>query len=172
MLALLRKRRSIRKFLNKKIASKTIRILKESLLRSPSSRNNKPWYFIFVNNTQLLNKLSRCKEHGSSFLAEAPLGIVFCGDEQLSDVWVEDCSIAAILVQMAALSCGLGSCWIQIRNRETGDGTSSEAYVRGLLKIPRRLRIASIIAIGYPDEKKMPIPLKKLFFKKIRLNKF
>ncbi|MGA2507559.1 MAG: nitroreductase family protein [Chitinispirillaceae bacterium] len=172
MIALLRKRRSIRKFLNKKITPKTIRILQESLLRSPSSRDNKPWYFIFVNNTQLLNKLSRCKKHGSSFLASAPLGIVVCGDEQLSDVWVEDCSIAGILVQMVALSCGLGSCWIQIRNRETGDGTSSEAYVRGLLKIPCHLRICLIVAIGHPAEKKMPIPLKKLCCKKIRLNEF
>ena len=172
MIDLLRKRRSIRKFINKKIDPKTLRTLRESLLRSPSSRDNKPWYFIFVNNAQLLDTLSRCKEHGSSFLAKAPLGIVVCGDEQLSDVWVEDCSIAAILVQMVALSSGLGSCWIQIRNRKTGNGKSSEAYVRGLLKIPRHLRIGSIVAIGHPAEKKIPIPLKKLCFKKIRFNGF
>jgi nitroreductase len=172
MINLLRKRRSIRKYLNKKISPKTIRILQEALLRSPSSRGIQPLHFIFVNNDRLLNKLSCCKEHGSSFLAAAPLGIVVCGDERLSDVWVEDCSIAAILVQMAALSCGLGSCWIQIRNRKTGDGRSSEAYVRGLLNIPGNLRIGSIIAIGRPAEKKMSVPLKKLRFINIHFNNF
>jgi hypothetical protein len=45
------------------------------------------------------------------------IGIVVCGDRTQSDVWIEDCSIASILAQMASQSLGLGSCWIQVRNR-------------------------------------------------------
>lgn len=172
MLQLLRKRRSIRKYQNKKINAKTIKLLQEALLRSPSSRNNQPWHFIFVDNKKLLEKLSQCKERGSEFLAKAPLGIVICGDETKSDVWVEDCSIAAILVQMAALSCGLGSCWIQVRNRLTKDNVPSERYVRKLFSIPKHIRVASIIAVGHPAEKKRRIPTQKLWPGKIHSNKF
>ena len=170
MIALLRKRRSIRKFAEKKIDKKTLRLLQEALLRAPSSRDIKPWYFIFVDDPRLLEKLSQSKEHGSAFLAGAPLGIVVCADETLSDVWVEDCAIASILVQMAAQSCGLGSCWIQIRNRMAAKDRTSEACVRQLLGIPERIRIASIIAAGYPAEKKRPVPRNNLDFLKVSFN--
>jgi hypothetical protein len=38
-------------------------------------------------------KLSSAKESGSGFLSNAPLGVVVCGEENESDVWIEDCSI-------------------------------------------------------------------------------
>ena len=172
MLDILRKRRSIRKYRDLEIDRETIELLKEAALRAPTSRGIKPWRFVFVTDKALLEKLSKTKKSGSGFLKGASLGVVVCADENESDVWIEDCSIASIILQLAGLSLGLGSCWIQIRNRETGDGTSSEAYVRGLLKIPRHLRIGSIVAIGHPAEKNIPIPLKKLCFKKIRFNGF
>ena len=50
-------------------------------------------------------------------LETAPLAVVICADETLNDAWIEDCSIASILLQLTAQSIGLGSCWIQIRNR-------------------------------------------------------
>ena len=53
----------------------------------------------------------------------------------LSDVWIEDCSIAAIIVHLAAESLGLGSCWIQVRNRQHNAETTSEDYVRDVLGI-------------------------------------
>jgi nitroreductase len=130
MIDLLRKRRSIRKYTNKKIDRRTIGLLKEALLRSPSSRDIKPWHFIFVEDQALLALLSHCKEQGSDFLAGAPLGIVVCGDEAKSDVWVEDCAIASILVQLVAQSCGLRSRWIQIRNRLTAKDTTSEVFIK------------------------------------------
>jgi nitroreductase len=109
-----------------------------------------------VTNGVLLNQLSRSKIHGSEFLKNAPLGIVVCGDPEKSDVWVEDCSIAAILVQIVAESLQLGSCWIQIRNRMHSDSVSAESYVRKVLDIPAQLKVESLIAIGYPDEEKVP----------------
>jgi hypothetical protein len=54
--------------------------------------------------------LSQSKEHGSSFLKTGTWHRV-CGDETKTDVWVEDCSIASIIVQLTAQSLGLGTCW-------------------------------------------------------------
>lgn len=103
MIELLRNRRSIRKYTDKDIEPEKIEILKEAVLRSPSSRNFDPWEFIFVDDRGLLKQLALCKPHGAKFLEGAALGIVICADEQKSDVWIEDCSIASIFVQMISL---------------------------------------------------------------------
>jgi nitroreductase len=162
MIALLRQRRSIRKFQDQPIEKDTINILKESLLRAPSSRNLKPCSFVFVYDRDILSKLSLAKLHGASFLKYAPLGIVVLADENVSDVWTEDASIASILVQMTAQAEGLGSCWIQIRNRKHDEKTGSEEYIRELLDLEDNIRVESIIAVGYPDEEKEPIPYNDL----------
>ena len=154
MLELMRKRRSIRKFKKGRIAQAAIDDLKEAVLRSPSSRGNKPWKFFFVQDAEAITKLSRCKDSGSAFLKDASLAVVVCGDETVSDVWIEDCSIAAIIAHLAAESLGLGSCWIQVRNRRHNAETTSEDYVRNVLDIGHPLRVVAIIAIGLPDEVK------------------
>jgi nitroreductase len=170
MIDILRTRRSIRKYEKKAIDKNSLEILKEALLRCPSSRGINPWIFVFVDDAELLNQLAKAKEHGSSFLKDAALGIVVCGDETKSDVWVEDCSIASIVVQLAAQSLGLGSCWIQIRKRPHSQDTTAEEYIQKLLNIPKHLKIESIISIGYPAEAKKSIPQEKLAFEKIFYN--
>jgi len=170
MIELLRKRRSIRNYTDKVIEPEKIEILKEALLRSPSSRGFDPWEFIFVDDRGLLKQLALCKPHGARFLEDAALGIVICADENKSDVWVEDCSIASILVQMVAQSIGLGSCWIQIRKRNFDDRVTSEDYIRKLLNVPSGLKVESIIAIGYPAEKRGPVSQEILKYEKVRIN--
>lgn len=168
MLELLRQRRSIRKFKKEPIPEAMITILKEALVRSPSSRNINPWRFIVVRDEALLKKLSKAKPHGASFLADAPLGIVICGNAEESDVWIEDCSIASILVQLTAQSLELGSCWIQVRNRMFDTEKTSSAYVKELLQLEEVLEIEAIIAIGIPDEIKEPVSYDDLQFGKVR----
>ena len=160
MIELLRAHRSIRAYTDALIEPEKLDLLKEAVLRSPSSRSLDPWEFIFVEDRQLLTKLALCKPHGADYLAHAALGIVVSGDSRESDTWIEDCSIASILVQMVALSIGLGSCWVQVRNRTFNDKVTSEQYVQKLLKIPEHLKVESIIAIGYPAEKWEPVPLR------------
>lgn len=172
MIDILRTRRSIRKYINQKIEEDKIEIIKEAILRSPSGRGVNPWTFIFVDDRDLLDKLSRSKEHGSALLKGAALGIVMCGNEKESDTWIEDCSIAAIIAQLTAHSLGLGSCWVHLRNRMHSKETSSESYVRELLNIPSNISIDSIIGIGYPDEKKEPHAKESLQYDKIRYNSY
>jgi nitroreductase len=172
MIDLLRTRRSIRQYEKKAIDKESLEIMKETLLRSPSSRGINPWTFIFVDDPEVLKELSKAKEHGSSFLKGAALGIVVCGDETQSDVWVEDCSIASIVAHLTAHSLGLGSCWIQIRNRPHSKGKTAEAYIQELLGIPKSLKVESIISIGFPAENKTPIPTEQLDYKKIKYNRY
>jgi nitroreductase len=172
MIDLLRQRRSIRKFQNKKIPGKIIDILKEAILRSPSSRGINPWEFIFVTDSNILNNISKAKSHGSQFLSNTALSVVVLADETKTDVWVEDCSIASIILQLTAESLGLRSCWVQIRNRMHNDTETAENYLKNLLNIPRQYKILSVIGIGYPDEEKKPHDDNYPDYSKIHLNEF
>ncbi len=169
---LLKKRRSIRKFKKLPVESEKLQILKEALLRAPSSRGINPWEFVFVTDKQLLIQLSASKTSGAEFLKDSPLGIVVCADEKISDVWIEDCSIASIIVQLEAEDLELSSCWIQIRNRMHKEGMSSEKYIRDLLGIPSDYKVECIIAVGYPDETKRSHTIEELDFSKISDNKY
>ena len=172
MIDLLRKRRSIRKFTSEKIPAESIKALAEAALRSPSSKGSKPWEFIMVDDPDLLDQLSEMKSSGSAFLKNAPLGIVVCADSTRSDVWIEDCSIAAIIIQLEAESLGLGSCWIQVRNRFYNDGITSEARIQELLGIAAHIKVLSIIAIGYPAESKPSVPSENLLNERIKYNRW
>jgi nitroreductase len=172
MIELLRARRSIREYTGQPIEPQKLELLKEAVLRSPSSRNLDPWEFVFVEDRALLRKLASCKPHGAAFLAHAALGIVICGDSEESDTWIEDCSIAAILVQMTAQSLGLGSCWAQVRNRRFDDQTTSEQYIQKLLGIPAPMKVECLVALGYPAEKREPLRREELKEEKVHNNTY
>ena len=172
LLDLIRQRRSIRKFTGEAIEGEKLEVLKEAALRPPSSMGHNPWEFIFVTDAQLLAKLSKAKPHGSSFLADARLGIVVCADPEKSAVWIEDASIATIYIQLAAESLGLGNCWVQIRERMHDDTKSSETYIAELLNIPSNLKVESVVGIGYPAEEKAPHTREELQDEKIFLNRY
>lgn len=167
MLDILRKRRSIRRYKDRKIEDGKIELLKEAALRAPSSRGINPWRFIFVTDKTTLQRLSKAKESGSGFLKGASLGVVICAVKGESDVWVEDCSIASIILQLAGQSLDLGSCWIQIRQRKHSSSISSEDYIKQVFGLPDNFLVESMIAFGYPDEEKEPIPRGQLEYGKI-----
>lgn len=152
----IRSRRSIRKFQDKPVSEEDIATLKEAVLRAPSSRGIRPWRFVFVRDRDLLAQLSLAKPQWAGFIADAPLAVAVCADERASDCWIEDCSIAATILQVVAQDIGLGSCWAQIRGRERADGGSSEAWVRSTLGLEDELRIECVLAIGHPAEAKAP----------------
>lgn len=167
---LLKTRRSIRKFSSKEVGKDKLDIILKSALLSPSSRSRKPWEFVAVTNKELLQKLSQCREHSSQFLAGAPLGVVVFADPEKCDVWIEDASIASIIIQLTAHSLGLGSCWIQVRDRFHSGGQPAEDYIKEVLGMPETYKVECIIAIGYADENKKPydeneLPINKLHFR-------
>jgi nitroreductase len=167
--SLIEKRRSIRRYEEREIEKEKVDALIEAALRAPSSMGTNPWRFIIVTEKAMLKKLSFSKEHGSSFLAGAALAIVVCADPKESTVWIEDASIAAIFIQLQAEDLGLGSCWIQIRERNHSKEKTSERYIAELLGIPDSLKVEAIIALGYPAEKKRPHPRESLQYQKAYL---
>ena len=172
MLDLLRKRRSTRQFEDRPVASELIEQLIEAALRSPSSRGFNPWEFVVVTDPETRRKLAAAKQHGSGFLAEAPLHIVVAADTDKTDVWVEDCSIAAIILQLAGETLGLGSCWAQIRLRPHDANTSADAYVKQQLGLPDRYAVECILGFGYPAEVKSGHPASSLLHDQVHRERF
>ncbi|MEZ4599202.1 MAG: nitroreductase family protein [Syntrophotaleaceae bacterium] len=172
ILSLLQKRRSIRCFEPRPVEQEKVDILVEALLRSPSSKRRNPWEFVVVTDPEILSGLAGAKPKGGDFLNSSPLAIVICADPEKCDVWIEDCSIAAIILQLAAEDLGLGSCWSQIRLRPTEAGGRASDYIRDLLNLPSGFEVEAVVGIGYPGEEKKAHPRSSLEFEKIHLNRF
>ncbi len=102
MIELLKSRRSIRKYKNQDVEQEKLDLILKAGLLAPSSRSIKPWEFIVVKDKETLHKLSMSKQSGSALLADAPVAIVVIANTELTDMWIEDSSIAAILMQIEA----------------------------------------------------------------------
>lgn len=149
---IMRKRRSVRKFTAQKVEQEKVEAILEAALRAPSGRAARPWAFVVVRDKALLERLSVAKPGGGAFIKDASMGIVVCGDPSKSGLWIEDCAIAAVSMQYAAHSLGLGSCWAHMRGHNFSAGKSSREYIAELLELPANLDVLCIIAIGYPGE--------------------
>ena len=170
--ALIKNRRSIRKYLDKAVETEKVDAILRTALMSPASKRANGWEFIVVDQREILVKLAACREFGSKFIAEAPLAIVVAYDAEKSDVWYEDASISAILIQLAAADLDLGSCWVQVHNRQFNITTTSEEYVKNILQMPDNRRILCMLTIGYKNEERKPYDEEKLLYNKIHHNQY
>lgn len=172
MLDILRQRRSVRDFSDQPLAAETIDLLREAVLRAPTSRNRKPWQFIFVEQKDIIERLAQSKSHGTRFMQSARLALVIAADPEVSDVWIEDCAIAAITAQYAAESLGLKSCWGQLRLRAHDEETSASEFVKELLGIPERFEVPIIVGFGYPLQDVEGHPREQLSWDKLHRDRF
>lgn len=172
MLDLLMNRRSIRKYKDQKIEKEIIDKIIQGILTSPSGRNLKPWEFIVITEKDILKKLGDLRGRITQQMGEAPLGIVIIADPEITDLWIEDASIATTITQLMSQSLGLGSCWMQLRDRIDENDQNLEELVKDILNIPGNYRVEAMVSIGYPDEEKEPYNIDTLPFNKVHYNKF
>ena len=156
LLDLLRARRSVRRYADQEVEPAALDRILEAALLSPSSKNLQPWHVVVVRDKARLMRLSTAKPQGASFLKHAAAAIVVCGDTATSDVWVEDCAIAALLLHLEAADLGLASCWVQLRKRQHDEHTSSPEYVAKLLGLPETVPGLAVVGVGHPTETKPP----------------
>ena len=165
-------RHSIRKYTDEPIDGEHVKLLLEAALLAPSGKSVRPWEFVVVEDKEVLAKMSECRPFGSGPVAKCKLAIVVCGDPGKTDVWVEDCTIAATYIQLQAEALGLGSCWIQMRGRFDKDNNDSADLIRELLDIPGEQQVECIIVLGHKDEVRLPVDPDKLLWEKVHIGKF
>ena len=152
---LVKTRRSHRKFSSEEIAPEAVQLIMRAALMSPTSKSQRAWQFVVVDDKTDIEKLADAKNLGSQFMKGAPLAVVVLGDPMQNDCWVEDGSIAAISMQYQAEELGLGSCWVQMRGRGLDDGTPADEVIRGILDSPANYNVLCVVAFGhYIDERK------------------
>lgn len=169
---LLLERHSIRRYKNQAVDAEDVRTILEAALLSPSSKSARPWQFVVVEDRDMLVRLADSKQFGAKPIATAAFAVVVTSDTTKSDVYVEDATVAAILMHLQAADLGLGSCWIQIRNRFAADGESSETVVKELLDIPEEMAVECIVTFGYIDELRRPVDPEKLLWEKVHIGRW
>lgn len=169
---LARIRRSHRKFTEDEINPDHVQAILRAALMSPTSKSQRSWHFVVVENKNDIEKLADAKDLGSQFMKGAPLAIVVLGDPQTNDCWIEDCSIAAVSMQYQAEELGLGSCWAQMRGRGLSDGTPADEVIRGILDIPANYNTLCIIAFGHKADERKPQNEDNLKWENVHVDKF
>ena len=144
-------RRSIRKYTKEPVSEEATKALLDAAMAAPSASNRKPWHFITVTDRPTLNALAKVKK-AANMLEQAPLCLVVCGDETISEgYWVQDCSAATENILLAVTALGLGAVWIGIHPIEERINP-----VKEILGIPKDIIPLCLIAIGHPAEEKEP----------------
>jgi nitroreductase len=171
-LELVTNRRSVRQYTEDALSPGEVERIMKAALMSPTSKNSRSWQFVLVEDRETLKKLAACKSSGAVFIEHCALAVVVMTDPLLSEAHVEDATIAATYIQLQAEDLGLGTCWCQIKGRETSDGYESDQYVRDLLDIPLQLSIGCIITVGHKARTGKPHDEAKLQWEKLHIGKY
>lgn len=153
---LVQARRSHRKFAAGEISADDVKTIMRAALMSPTSKGQRGWHFVVVDDRTDIEKLADAKDMGGQFLKGAAVVVVVLGDATQNDCWIEDGSLAALAMQLQAEDLGLGSCWAHWRGRGLSDGTMAEDVVRGILGIPDNMNVLCGIGIGRKADERKP----------------
>jgi nitroreductase len=148
VLEAIKKRQSVRSYLDKEIPEDVLQQVLEAGRLAPSANNKQHWKFIVVKDEDLRKKLiPACKNQ--KFLGEAqvviagcatnPDYVMTCGEHSYSI----DLAIALDHMSLEAASLGLGTCWI---------GAFYQDQVKEILGVPKGVRIVNLLTLGYPKE--------------------
>lgn len=173
MIEKLKQRRSIRKYTEEAIPEETLKTILTAALLSPTSKNLHPWEFLVVRDRETLARLAECRDMGADMLKGAAAAVIVMADTSINDVWVEDCSIAMSNMHLTAADQGVGSCWIQIRNRVSKeDGISSEAFIKGMFALEEKYAVEAILSLGMPEKKRREMVLDEALWDKVHYESF
>ena len=166
---LVKRRRSIRKYGAEQLSEEAVRQILEAALMAPTSKNGRSWHFTVVDDKEKLAQLSQCKPLYATSISRSALSIVVSANPSVSDVWVEDASIAAAYIQLQAEDLGLGSCWIQVRNRMHDDETTASEWIKDLLEMDGAEQVVCVISIGEKAEERKEQNMEKLQWEKVSI---
>lgn len=140
-------RRSVRNFTKDQISDEDLHDLLRAGMQAPSAKNEQPWHFIVINDTLLLESITKFHPH-AEMLFEAPLAILVCSDRKLEKKrasWLQDCSAATENILLAAHAKGLGGVWLGVF-----PDSDRVAGMQSLLSMPPDIRPVALVALGYP----------------------
>ncbi len=145
------KRRSIRSFKQKEIDFEILKKCVNAGRLAPSAANLQPLEFIIVNEKKTCSKIFNALGFAGYLKdwnpkeSESPAAyiVILCNDPN-NKWYVRDASFASENIVLTAEGYKIGSCVICNIDKEK---------IRDILKIPEKIIIDSVIALGYKNEK-------------------
>ena len=161
------RRRSVRSFTEEALTSDEVVALMTPALMAPTSKGKQAVEFVLADDRDTLERLSQAKPRFGTLIAGAALAIVVCGRMDISDVWIEDASVAATMLLLSAEEQGLGACWVQIRERLQEDGSPASLAVRDILQLAPEQEPLCVIAVGRKAKETTPHALDELRWERV-----
>ena len=149
-------RRSIRRYTDEDVSAEQVETLLRAAMAAPSAIDNRDWAFVVVRDRQILADIASKEDGNAEMLKTAPVGIVVCGDMNLTipsdpDSWIQDCSACVQNILLAAHATGLGAVWLgtyPVMNRVRG--------VAEVLGLPAHIVPLAVVSIGHPARRLPP----------------
>ncbi len=152
ILKAIKKRRSVRGYLDKTIPKQVLDCILEAARLAPTAANKQPFKLILVTDKQNKAKLVEASRK-QTFIEEAPIVVVGCAFPEESYQTIGgtihtseeiDVSIVFDHLMLQAAEEGLGTCWI---------GAFDESKVKEILNIPSNVKVIGLTPLGYPSGK-------------------
>ena len=149
-------RRSVRAYQSREVESEKLNRILATALQAPSAGNLQAFRVYVIRDPKRKQALAAAA-WGQGFLAQAPVVLVFCADreraaskyrkrgEQLYSL--QDATIAAAYVQLAATALGLATCWV---------GAFADDQVGQVVHGPSGQHPVAMLPVGYPAETPTP----------------
>ncbi|MDA3731171.1 nitroreductase family protein [Niameybacter massiliensis] len=161
-MSIITSRQSIRTFLDKSVEQDQIMQIVEAGMAAPSSKNKRPWQFLVIKNTELLQEILAFHPNWK-MVKGAQKAIIVCGDKSKDDREQQltmTCSAVAQNILLKSTELGLGSVWL---------GCFPDAarcnFLIEKLELPSYIVPMALIPIGYAaetSEKNRVIDLQKI----------
>ncbi|WP_027338963.1 nitroreductase family protein [Halonatronum saccharophilum] len=155
IIELLKKRRSIRKYLDRPVEEEKVEKLMEAATAAPSAGNSQPWEFIVIENEGVITKLvdDTMSTFNKSWMSKGvPVLIAVCakpvtvakkyGDRGRNLYVIQDTAAAIENILISATAMGLGTCWI---------GAFDEVKASEIMDLGADLRVYGFVTLGYAD---------------------
>lgn len=153
LLALLRSRRSIRRYRPDPVPDEMLEQVLEAGRWAPSASNRQPWVFVVVRDPEVRRLVAQNAAYYFirwAHVSDAPVIIALCGDARnriYRQFLHEDIGLAGAQMMLQAAALGLGTCWV--------GGLDRKAIAR-ILKLPEGFEVVGLLTLGFPAEDPPP----------------
>ena len=158
-----RHRHSIRKYQeHRAVESEKLHAVLEMACAAPSAGDLQAYRIFVIQGGELRRRLSKAADN-QQFIAQAPVSLIFCADQERSAsrygdrgrnlYAIQDATIAATYAQLAIVAAGMGSTWV---------GDFDDAEVAKLLGLNGGQTPIAILSLGYPAEIPAPTPRRRM----------
>lgn len=152
---LINERHSVRSYLPKQVEAEKLNTILEAGRIAPTAANLQPVSVLVLKGNDSLSKLTKAAN-----IYNAPLALIVCADKE--SAWTRpfdekqtidiDATIVADYMMLQATELGLGSVWICYFKPD---------ILKKEFEIPDNIEPVNIIAIGYADERNIPVRSRK-----------